>query len=304
MVHVGDRGADRWDFMHRCLKEGQGFIVRAMYDRKVKEDARLWEWMGAQALAHEYVLEVPSKDTRGRVGGKREAKLEVRHARVEIPPPVKDARHENKEPMRLWAVYVSEGGAPEGSEQVEWMLLTSEPIESKEQACESISHYQCRWTIEEWHRCMKQGCGLESAQLKSAEAIKKLAVMHSVVAVRLLQLRDTARDKEGGGKPAREAIDEVTVKVVEKLSGKKRLSVREFWEQVGRLGGWMGRKNDRSPGWITIWKGWKQIELIVTGFKLHTNLLHVGVEGCDILPPLPRGKEDSLRSGCQLMRQP
>lgn len=81
---------------------------------------------------------------------------------------------------------------------------------------------------------------MERAQLKTAESIKKLALMHSVVAVRLLQLRDAAKDKQEGEKTARGVIEEVTVRVVEKLSGKKtteREAVLGADSQAWRLAG-------------------------------------------------------------------
>ena len=40
---------------------------------------------------------------------------------------------------------------------------------------------------------------------------------------------------------------------------KDRLTLKEFWRSVAKLGGFLGRKNDGDPGWQTLWKGWVKL---------------------------------------------
>ena len=56
------------------------------------------------------------------------------------------------EPLAAWVVRVVELDPPEGVEPIEWILLTSEAVESFEQACERVDWNACRWIIEEWHK--------------------------------------------------------------------------------------------------------------------------------------------------------
>ena len=55
-----------------------------------------------------------------------------------------------------------------------------------------IEYYQRRWVIEEWHRVLKEGCRLEASQLDTPNNLQRLAAILSIIAVRLLQLRDLA----------------------------------------------------------------------------------------------------------------
>ena len=180
--------------------------------------------------------------------GTRQAKLQVRYAPVEIPPPGNDPRHAHYPPLKIWAVHVSEKNAPAKYEPVDWMLPSSEEVSALEQAQEVITRYKYRWQIEEWHRCLKQGCGLEEVQLKSAEAIKRMAAISSVVAVRLLQLKQLSRDESQSEKPAQSVMPEVMVSVVAELAGKSKskISVKEFYHRVAQEGGWLRRSGE--PG--------------------------------------------------------
>ncbi|MFT5934950.1 MAG: hypothetical protein ACI9M6_002006 [Hydrogenophaga sp.] len=38
------------------------------------------------------------------------------------------------------------------------------------------------------------------------------------------------------------------------------LTVRAYWREVARMGGFLGRTNDRDPGWQTLWKGLEKLE--------------------------------------------
>lgn len=35
------------------------------------------------------------------------------------------------------------------------------------------------------------------------------------------------------------------------------LSVKNFWINLAKLGGFIGRRGDGDPGWQTLWEGWK-----------------------------------------------
>jgi hypothetical protein len=37
------------------------------------------------------------------------------------------------------------------------------------------------------------------------------------------------------------------------------MSFGQFWQDVARLGGFIGRSSDGEPGWQTLWKGWSRV---------------------------------------------
>ena len=104
----------------------------------------------------------------------------------------------------MWVVHVMEVDAPQGVEPIEWILLTSLPVESFEDAWLVIGYYEKRWLIEEWHKALKTGCRLEHRQLKTASRLEALTGLLSVVSVRLLQLKSAARTMPD--RPAREMV--------------------------------------------------------------------------------------------------
>ncbi len=212
------------------------------------------------------------------------ARLAVRFAPVLIPCPPNDPRF--KGPISVWAVYVVETNPPAGVEAIEWMLLTSEAVQNLADANERVDWYTYRWLIEEWHKALKTGCRLEASQLKSAEALERLAALAAVVAVRLIQLRDLAQATldEPAPDPASSSeqpaalqavVPRAWIIVVSHLAGcaATELTPRLFWRTVAKRGGFIGRKSDGVPGWQTIWKGWREIMLLVQGFELHREFL-------------------------------
>ena len=48
------------------------------------------------------------------------------------------------------------------------------------------------------------------------------------------------------------------------------LTVYEFYRQVAKLGGFLGRKHDGEPGWQTVWRGFQKLQLIAQGMQLAT----------------------------------
>ena len=96
-------------------------------------------------------------------------------------------------PIAMWVVYAAEVNAPKGVEPIEWILLTSLPVESFEDAWRVLRYYEKRWLIEEWHKALKTGCRMEHRQLKTKERLERLTGLMSVVSVRLLQLKSAAR---------------------------------------------------------------------------------------------------------------
>lgn len=269
-VHVGDRGADRFDFLHCCRELGHDHVVRARFDRKARADQRLWAWLGAQPAGGTEAVAVPARRAGKRAHGHRPAQLTVRYAPITVPAPANDPRYRVCAPIPLWAVQVVEENPPAGFEPVEWMLLSTLPVTTPEEARLVIGYYRQRWQIEEWHRCLKQGCALEQAQLKTGAALGRLAAVLGVVAVRLLQLRDCARDERTATAPARDHLPALHVQVAARLARRPAdaLSVQDYWRQLAQLGGWLGRKHDPPPGWLALWQGWRHLDLLAQGAAL------------------------------------
>lgn len=151
--------------------------------------------------------------------------------------------------------------------EVEWILFTLSKINSEEEALEIVSIYEHRWIIEEYHKCLKTGCKIEEAQLKTADRLFNLFGILGVIATKLLHLRDISRISPEA--PAEEHTDPLNVEVIRiryKLRGE--VTVKEFWRRVAMLGGFLARKSDGDPGWQKIWKGWVRLQDLREGMEM------------------------------------
>jgi hypothetical protein len=287
LIHVADRGGDVWSMIRACQGHGDGFVIRAKHDRMTDTGQRLWEELGAMDWAGSRVVTVTAQRSGRNKRVEREARVCIRFGRVRLVPPVNDPRCKDDGPREAWAVYASEVDPPagEGIEPVEWMLLTSEPVESLADAVRVIGWYKRRWLIEEFHRVLKEGCRVERSQLDHAEDLKRLASVLSVVAVRLIQLRDLAEaavapaNSTGLAPAESSAMLQVSVPwpwiaVVAHLTriDAATLTPRQFWHAIARRGGWLARKHDGRPGWKTIWQGWHDIQLFVQAAQWRLDL--------------------------------
>jgi hypothetical protein len=115
----------------------------------------------------------------------RTAVVQVQWASVTIQAPSAGCK-KSWPPLTLQALWVREFHPPAGVEPIEWMLLTDLPITTAEQAWEKVRWYGRRWGIEEWHRALKNGCGVEQREFKTAEHLQRVLAFDLIVAWRVL----------------------------------------------------------------------------------------------------------------------
>lgn len=146
------------------------------------------------------------------------------------------------EPLKVWAIRVWEEQTPAGEEPLEWILLTSVPTTTLEQAWERVGWYEHRWVVEDYHQCLKTGCRLEERQVQSVDRLIRLLGLLSPLAVRLLHLRDLARREPE--RPAGEVLDADVLTIVAAQSGQVPacMTTEAFWKAVAQMGGYLARK--------------------------------------------------------------
>jgi hypothetical protein len=169
-------------------------------------------------------------------------------------------------PVPMGLVIVTEVDCPRGAKPIEWVLYTSLPVRDLDEALRVASYYEKRWLIEEYFKALKSGCRVAERQLKTRGRLEALVGLLSVVAVRLLQLKAHARTEPD--RPAAEVIPARYVgllKVARGLSRATTLTAGRFYGELAELGGFLGRKHDGEPGWITIWCGWDKLQLMMRG---------------------------------------
>jgi hypothetical protein len=163
-------------------------------------------------------------------------------------------------------VHVFELGSPPGEPRVEWVLLTSEPIETKQDVENIVRGYRVRWVIEEYFKAVKTGCAFESRQLESAQTLEALLGYTLLVAYALLLMRSLSRQERD--EPATVLLSPTQLKILQ-LKVKKlprEPTVRQALLAVAGMGGHL--KNNGDPGWRTLSKGWSKLLALEEGYEL------------------------------------
>lgn len=279
-INVCDRGADDFEPMAKSIHNGCGFVIRASHlNRKIVpmgEDGqpdhartmRLSDFL--ESLPRQGTRDVSIPAATGRPA--RTAIVQVRYATVFVFPPrpltpwLKE--HHPEEPLKLQVVELREAKAPKGHTPLRWVLWSTEPASTKDEAETIVEHYERRPTVEDYHKCLKTGCRAESRMYRTAARLERVTAVLSVAAVRLLQIRSAA--KETPDEPAEKLAPAAWVamlKAVRRIPPDSRMTIKEFVRQLAGLGGFLGRKSDGEPGWITLWRGFDKLNTMMRGVE-------------------------------------
>jgi hypothetical protein len=244
--------------------------VRAAYDRALTDERhdRLRAAISAQKpLAHFQHFLRPAAAKRAGHRPDRARRLQVRARKVTLR--LTDwTNHKGKlcESADYWVVYVREIHPPPGAERLDWLLLTTRPVESSADALEVVRAYTLRWRVEEFHKTWKSGaCNVEGSHLRSCEALKRWATLLAAVASRIERLKFAHRYQPNV--PAldiasRDEIDGAIV-LTERCRWKvgDDLTAQQFVLLVADIGGYTGKSSGGPPGSIVIKRGFDRVEV-------------------------------------------
>jgi hypothetical protein len=272
-IHVFDRGGDNFEAMCHIRQANCDWIIRAgKLNRKVLlesgEKMPLAAALSKATFLGSYEL---SLRTRPRSPA-RTALLEVFVVKIRFPRPKHRSPWLTQCPIReleMNVVWVREKNTPKGSTPIEWVLLTSLPVTTFAEAYQVIDDYEHRWLIEEYHKVLKTGCSVEKHTLRSVDRLEPLLGLITVVGTRLLQLKLVGRHQ-----PEAKAATHVPsswMKCLKLVRPKLRMTdmtVYDFFRELAKLGGFLGRKHDGEPGWQAIWRGHQKLQSLLEALRL------------------------------------
>ncbi len=271
LIHVCDRGADNFDVFAHLQAKGDSWVIRAaQLTRKVRyggQVRKLAEVLETADVLGGYQVEVRANDKQTA----RWAEVEVRATEVTLFCPREGSTafvidsdiHEV--PTRV--VEVRELRPPQNEKPLHWVLYTQEPVSTFEQAWRTVEYYEQRPRVEDYHKCLKTGLGVERRRYQSHDRLEAVIGVICVQAVRLLQLRDVARNSPTT--PARGIVPQEWLETLQQIRRRPVVlnTVRDFLRAVAGLGGFLGRKCDGEPGWLTLWHGLETLLTALRGYR-------------------------------------
>jgi len=185
----------------------------------------------------------------------RQAQVQVRATALTLRPPW---RPDRKLPaITVNVVLVREPNPPEGETAVEWILLTTLPIDTLEQVRTIVEYYCIRWCIEIWFRTLKSGCRIEQRRFEHVNRLLPCLALFLIVAWRTMFVCRLGREcPEMSGEAIFEPSEwkAVWVAVHGKKPPQQTPSLQEMVHLIAGLGGYIERK-ENEPGVQTVWIG-------------------------------------------------
>jgi hypothetical protein len=260
-VSVGDRAADVYDRFLAARPDGVELLVRAAWDRRVAgPHAHLRRTVAHAPVVATATVLVPKRGPQPA----RTATLQVRCCPVQLRPPKHRAR-ERLPALTVWAVWAVEAAPPAGVPPVDWLLLTTVPVETTAAARERLDGYAVRWGIEVWHDVLKSGGRIEARQLDDAAHLRRCLALYSVLAWRVLYTTMLARMVPDAPctvlLAANEwqalycAIHDTDTTILPPQP--PPLAQAVGW--IARLGGFHGRAQTAVPGVTVLWRGFQHL---------------------------------------------
>lgn len=268
-VCMGDSEADIYELFDepRGDRNPVHLLIRACYDRGLTKESgepsrRISDAVLATPVLFTQKIFVRGRkakvlcDKRGRRQPRksRKAKVEVRATQVTLRPPWRSGR--TLSPVSVNGVSVREMDPPKGEEPVEWLLVTTLPIDSIERVRQIIQYYAVRWMIEVFFRVLKSGCRVEQRRFEHVDRLLPCLAIYLIIAWRTLFVCRLARsrpdlDCEVVFEPSE--WQSVWTVVHQQSPPQPPPHLEEMVRLIARLGGYVTRRD--PPGPQTLWLG-------------------------------------------------
>jgi Transposase DNA-binding/Transposase Tn5 dimerisation domain/Transposase DDE domain len=192
----------------------------------------------------------------------RKAFMSARATVTTLRPPARPGQ--KLPPVTVNVVLVREDAPPEGEEPIEWLLITTLPIETIEDVRTIIAYYTVRWLIELLFRILKSGCRVERRRFEHVDRLLPCAAVYLIVAWRTLLVCRMGRSCpdiscEAIFEPAE--WQSVYVTVLKKPVPAEPPSLETMVRLIAQLGGYVNRaKRKDPPGVQTIWLGMQRMQ--------------------------------------------
>ena len=282
LVNVCDREADFFEmFEEQKHNPRVELLIRAHHDRSINEEPFKLFAAARQASVQSRVrIDIKRQSARTKKSKQkaqparehRIAELAIRTIQIELNPPsyFSHKKHPDKTPIAINLVHALEESPPENTEPVEWFLLTTLPVATKEEAEQCLRWYTLRWRIEDWHRVLKSGCRIDDLAHETAERQRRAIGINLVIAWRIMLM--TLLGREMPELPAELLFSDIELRTLSAYAQKKNLKPPQHLGEavllVARIGGYLGRSSDPPPGHQVLWQGYTEFQYIRAGFEL------------------------------------
>jgi hypothetical protein len=185
----------------------------------------------------------------------RVAEVEVRTCSVTLRAPWRADRKLPEVCVNI--ILVEETSPPAGQVPIQWVLVTTLPIETDEQVRGAVENYCVRWGIEVFFRTLKSGCRIEERQFEFLARELNAIAVYMLVAWRVMLLCRLGRecpdlDCEVLFEPSEWKAVYTIVKRDAPPTTPPRLN--EIIRMIASLGGYVPRTKT-EPGTQTLWIG-------------------------------------------------
>ncbi len=280
VIHVMDREGDDYQLLFALETAGYGWVVRVSHDRNVKTGPNHSEYERLSAQLARVDWQPETRDvvlsTRSeRQASKRHAARRAQTVTCQVRACSVTLRRPDELPAdSAWPTVetgVVEVRGGEGDDEVHWLLVTDQPIETPEQMWQVVDWYRARWRIEEYFKALKSGCGYEKLQHRSADTLLNALATMAPVAWQLLLMRHLAREAPEMEASAVVARDELRVlRALQPKLVPESATVADVLLAVAKLGG--HRTSNGPPGWQILARGWRKLSEVLEGFRLAMQL--------------------------------
>jgi len=277
VISVGDSEADIFEFLNHARSLETDVLIRAAQNRSLCEPevGLIRKIMGARPVAGQLKVHIPARNHEP----KRKAIVTVRFSQVTLKAP----QHLKKrmEDIPLYAVLIQEEAPPPGVDSpLNWLLLTTVPVLTLEDAVERIQWYRFRWQIEVYHKILKSGCQVEKTQLATAARLLPYLALFGIIAWRMFWMTIIARQEPDA--PCTIVLTEHEWHALYAFHHKSKHipdqtpTVAEVVLWIAQLGGFLARKNDGHPGVTVVWRGWQRLTDISAAWLIFYSPILVG----------------------------
>lgn len=279
-IYVMDREADAYGLFSSMIDSGHDFVIRVAFDRWVREHENADEEFLRTIAARKPVVltrsvrlarrtavgTTPGSRRRHPPREGRDAILHIRACPITVPRPRK--LRDAPASLTVHLVQVVEHKPPRGVTPVEWLLVTTLPIDEPTSVAAVVDNYRARWVIEEYFKALKTGCSYEKRQLESRHALLNALGILAPLAWRLLALRTLADDDPDAS--AASLLDPDELHVLRKMSKDIKLgpapTVAGILMAIARIGGHFPQNG--RPGWLVLGRGLEKVLDRVEGYRL------------------------------------